>query len=59
MRGVSVVFIEQALVVDAFADKRLYEQELARTRKETAFFEDQASPSNHSSFRVLLRSIKL
>lgn len=32
----------QALMVDALADKRLYEQELARMRKENAFLEDQA-----------------
>ena len=31
----------QALVVDALADKRLYEQELARTREENAFLQDQ------------------
>lgn len=29
-------------MVDALADKRLYEQELARMRKENAFLEDQA-----------------
>lgn len=33
----------QALAVDALADKRLYEQELARMRKENAFLEDQVS----------------
>lgn len=31
----------QALVVDALADKRLYEQELARTREEKTFLQDQ------------------
>lgn len=31
----------EALVVDALADKRLYEQELGRMRKENAFLEDQ------------------
>ncbi|CAN0503724.1 unnamed protein product, partial [Ectocarpus sp. 12 AP-2014] len=31
----------EALVVDALADKRLYEQELARTREENAFLQDQ------------------
>lgn len=33
----------KALVVDALADKRLYEQELARMRRDNAFLEDQAS----------------
>lgn len=33
----------KALVVDALADKRLYEQELTRMRRENAFLEDQAS----------------
>lgn len=28
-------------MVDALADKRLYEQELARTREENAFLQDQ------------------
>lgn len=31
----------QALVVDALADRRLYEQELARTREENTFLQDQ------------------
>ncbi|CAM9333373.1 unnamed protein product, partial [Ectocarpus sp. 4 AP-2014] len=31
----------EALMVDALADKRLYEQELARTREENAFLQDQ------------------
>ena len=35
-------WVAQALMVDAMADKRLYEQELARMRKENAFLEDQA-----------------
>lgn len=39
-----IVWLEintQALVVDALADKRLYEQELGRTREENAFLQDQ------------------
>lgn len=39
----SYVCTAKALVVDALADKRLYEQELARMRRENAFLEDQAS----------------
>lgn len=34
---------KQALVVDALADKRLYEQELARTREENKFLQDQVN----------------
>lgn len=40
------------MVVDALADKHLYEQELAKMRKENAFLGDQASAA--SSLRATL-----
>ncbi|CAM9903980.1 unnamed protein product [Pylaiella littoralis] len=45
----------EALVVDALADKRLYEQELARIREENAFLQDQVRRVTSELKRYQLR----
>ncbi|CAM9212001.1 unnamed protein product, partial [Laminaria digitata] len=48
----------EALMVDALADKRLYEQELARMRKENAFLEDQARGRHNLTVRRVTTELK-